>query len=288
MFAKKTIAAGRARSGARPSRARGVPRLGPDDRGRAPGLSRRIGRECGDGPVARVVAARAGTDRAAPAQLGRQPELGRGHAPGRLGDARHGVGRHDDTAVRRLGATASRPPAASRRHRGAGQPRGTQGPGRPGADRSRGATIKFLPPYSYDFNPIEPGWALVKKRIRAVAPRTAGLLRCTAQRARRVIRHDTVGVGSVMRAIKSTDLWVRRRGRDAVPRSARASSGLPFGSFHACDTSEHNTSAKAVLRESALTLLRVFARALSSWRKLGRLSPKASRSRLTLSTTYWA
>ena len=43
-----------------------------------------------------------------------------------------------------------------------------------------GATIKFLPPYSYDFNPIEPGWALVKKRIRAVAPRTAGLLRCTA------------------------------------------------------------------------------------------------------------
>ena len=51
-----------------------------------------------------------------------------------------------------------------------------------------GATIKFLPPYSYDFNPIEPGWALVKKRIRAVAPRTAGLLRCTAQRARRVIR----------------------------------------------------------------------------------------------------
>ncbi|MDA0803992.1 MAG: IS630 family transposase [Planctomycetota bacterium] len=51
-----------------------------------------------------------------------------------------------------------------------------------------GATVKFLPPYSYDFNPIEPGWALVKKRIRAVAPRTAGLLRCTAQRARRVIR----------------------------------------------------------------------------------------------------
>ena len=51
-----------------------------------------------------------------------------------------------------------------------------------------GATVKFLPPYSYDFNPIEPGWALVKKRIRAVAPRTATLLRCTAQRARRVIQ----------------------------------------------------------------------------------------------------
>ena len=51
-----------------------------------------------------------------------------------------------------------------------------------------GATVKFLPPYSYDFNPIEPGWALVKKRIRAVAPRTATLLRGTAQRARRVIQ----------------------------------------------------------------------------------------------------
>ena len=51
-----------------------------------------------------------------------------------------------------------------------------------------GATVQFLPPYSYDLNPIEPGWALVKKRIRAVAPRTAAVLRCTAQRARRVIQ----------------------------------------------------------------------------------------------------
>ena len=51
-----------------------------------------------------------------------------------------------------------------------------------------GAEVHFLPPYSYDFNPIEPGWALIKKRIRAVAPRTGATLRCTAQRARRVIR----------------------------------------------------------------------------------------------------
>jgi transposase len=51
-----------------------------------------------------------------------------------------------------------------------------------------GAAVKFLPPYSYDFNPIEPGWALIKKRIRAVAPRTGQLLRCTAQRACRVIK----------------------------------------------------------------------------------------------------
>ena len=51
-----------------------------------------------------------------------------------------------------------------------------------------GATLRFLPPYSYDLNPIESGWALIKKRIRAVAPRTAPTLRRTAQRARRVVR----------------------------------------------------------------------------------------------------
>jgi transposase len=53
-----------------------------------------------------------------------------------------------------------------------------------------GATVRFLPPYSYDFNPIESGWALIKKRLRAVAPRTAQALRTTAQRARRVVRPD--------------------------------------------------------------------------------------------------
>lgn len=53
-----------------------------------------------------------------------------------------------------------------------------------------GATVQFLPPYSYDFNPIESGWALIKKRIRAVAPRTSRVLRATAQRARRVVHPD--------------------------------------------------------------------------------------------------
>ena len=51
-----------------------------------------------------------------------------------------------------------------------------------------GAELHFLPPYSYDFNPIEAAWGLIKKRIRAVAPRTAAVLRCTVQRARRVVR----------------------------------------------------------------------------------------------------
>lgn len=54
----------------------------------------------------------------------------------------------------------------------------------------RGATLRFLPPYSYDFNPIEPAWALIKKRIRSIAPRTAAALRSTAQRAWRAIRPE--------------------------------------------------------------------------------------------------
>ena len=50
---------------------------------------------------------------------------------------------------------------------------------------SRGATVRYLPPYSPDFNPIEPGWAVVKKGIRACAPRTRATLRRVAQNSRR-------------------------------------------------------------------------------------------------------
>jgi transposase len=52
---------------------------------------------------------------------------------------------------------------------------------------ARGATLRFLPPYSYDFNPIEAAWGLVKKRIRSDAPRTARALRRVAQAARHVV-----------------------------------------------------------------------------------------------------
>ena len=51
-----------------------------------------------------------------------------------------------------------------------------------------GAQVRYLPPYSHDFNPIEAAWALIKKRIRTVAPRTGAALRTTAQRARSVVR----------------------------------------------------------------------------------------------------
>ena len=51
-----------------------------------------------------------------------------------------------------------------------------------------GATVRYLPPYSHDFNPIEPAWGLVKRRIRHHAPRTAQALRRVARAARYVVR----------------------------------------------------------------------------------------------------
>jgi putative transposase len=53
-----------------------------------------------------------------------------------------------------------------------------------------GATLAFLPPYSYDLNPIESAWALIKKRIRSIAPRTGAVLRSTARYAWRAIRPE--------------------------------------------------------------------------------------------------
>lgn len=52
----------------------------------------------------------------------------------------------------------------------------------------RGATVRYLPPYSHDFNPIESAWGLVKKRIRRQAPRHAAALRRVARAARHVVR----------------------------------------------------------------------------------------------------
>jgi len=52
---------------------------------------------------------------------------------------------------------------------------------------ARGATLRLLPPYSPDLNPIEPAWGLVKKRLRTIAARTGPGLRRAAYRARRVI-----------------------------------------------------------------------------------------------------
>lgn len=47
-----------------------------------------------------------------------------------------------------------------------------------------GIRVVYLPPYSPDLNPIEPGWALQKQFIRKNAPRGAVELRRLARRAR--------------------------------------------------------------------------------------------------------
>jgi transposase len=52
------------------------------------------------------------------------------------------------------------------------------------ACRRHGVRLIYLPPYSPDFNPIEPGWALQKQIVRKYAPRTAQALRRVARRAR--------------------------------------------------------------------------------------------------------
>ncbi len=54
----------------------------------------------------------------------------------------------------------------------------------------RGATLKFLPPYSHDFNPIEAAWGLIKKYIRTFAPRAGATLRRVARAARHVVDAD--------------------------------------------------------------------------------------------------
>lgn len=52
------------------------------------------------------------------------------------------------------------------------------------ACRHHGIRVLYLPPYSPDLNPIEPGWALQKQQVRKHAPRTAEHLRRVARRAR--------------------------------------------------------------------------------------------------------
>jgi transposase len=61
-----------------------------------------------------------------------------------------------------------------------------------------GARVKFLPPYSHDFNPIESAWALVKKHIKACAPRTADALRRVARAGRHAVRSHHCAIGSPM------------------------------------------------------------------------------------------
>jgi hypothetical protein len=54
-----------------------------------------------------------------------------------------------------------------------------------------GPSPSGAPPDSHDFNPIEPAWSLVKRRIRDDAPRTREALRRVAGRARYVVHRIT-------------------------------------------------------------------------------------------------
>lgn len=49
------------------------------------------------------------------------------------------------------------------------------------------AKLVYLPPYSPDFNPIEPAWGNVKRQIRGAAPRWPESLRAVARKAFRRI-----------------------------------------------------------------------------------------------------
>jgi transposase len=52
------------------------------------------------------------------------------------------------------------------------------------APTCNGVRVVYLPPYSPDLNPIEPGWALQKQYVRRHAPRHPIALRRVARRAR--------------------------------------------------------------------------------------------------------
>jgi transposase len=51
------------------------------------------------------------------------------------------------------------------------------------AIQSRGARLLYLPPYSPDFNPIEPMWSKIKQILRSHAPRTETQLLSAAKTA---------------------------------------------------------------------------------------------------------
>lgn len=57
-----------------------------------------------------------------------------------------------------------------------------------------GASLRYLPPYSPDFNPIEPMWSKVKGCLRSLGARTTQTLRdAIGQALSRVTPQDCVG-----------------------------------------------------------------------------------------------
>jgi transposase len=85
----------------------------------------------------------------------------------------HGPRRPDERrGLSRLCRTGARSRVAATRHRHHGQSARPQGPWRQTGDRGRCASLRYLPPYSPDFNPIEMAFAKLKAALRAAAART--------------------------------------------------------------------------------------------------------------------
>lgn len=59
---------------------------------------------------------------------------------------------------------------------------------------SVGAELWYLPPYSPDFNPIEPMWSKIKQILRSLAARTfEGLIAAIGVALENVTTHDMIG-----------------------------------------------------------------------------------------------
>ena len=126
--------------------------------------------------------------------------------------------------------------AWTRRHRRDGQSRLTQEPRRLRRDRGGGAELRFLPPYSPDFNPSKNSFAKLKAMLRKAAARTRGAARPAWQAliirsAYRSPEHNrTVGgaMASKHMAGIAFDIAMANHDQDTIEAAARA---VGFGGF---------------------------------------------------------
>jgi hypothetical protein len=84
--------------------------------------------------------------------------------------------RHGWQNVPGLYRAGSCPGTEARRYRGSGQPACPQGSGIGQLLQKAGATLRFLPPYSPDFNPIENAISQIKSILKKIAARTKDAL----------------------------------------------------------------------------------------------------------------
>lgn len=61
-----------------------------------------------------------------------------------------------------------------------------------GLIESRGAQLRYLPPYSPDFNPIEKCWSKLKQLLRAAKPRSLSSLETAVAHALNAVTHHNI------------------------------------------------------------------------------------------------